>query len=57
MCKLNVYKCWNICVYHCQVLETVYKVQIEKKNEAQISEFTDLQSVADRATKCHYKTD
>ena len=31
MCKLNVYKCWNICVDQCHLLATVYKVKIEKK--------------------------
>jgi endonuclease IV len=30
-CKLNVYKCWNICVDQCHLLATVYKVKIEKK--------------------------
>ena len=31
MCKLNFYKCWNICVDHCHLLSTVYKVKIEIK--------------------------
>ena len=31
MCKLNFYKCWNICVDHCQLVAMVYKVKIEKK--------------------------
>ena len=48
----------------------INKREIEKKtNEAQLSDFTDLQTVADRATQCqltyiirihgdiHYKTD
>ena len=31
MCKLNFYKCWKICVDHCQLLATVYKVKMEIK--------------------------
>ena len=31
MCKLNFYKCWNICVDHYHLLQTVYKVKIEIK--------------------------
>jgi hypothetical protein len=31
ICKLNVYRCWNICVDHCQLRTTVYKVKIGKK--------------------------
>ena len=52
MCKLNFYKCWNICVDHCHLLPTVYKVKIEidKTNEAQLSDFTYLQPVTDWGT-------
>ena len=31
MCKLTFYKCWNICVDHCHLLPTIYKVKIEIK--------------------------